>query len=70
MSEDDHLMHDGEHEFVSEDRLGNPATEDRRKEHRRKAVDRRDMIRFEIKKDDRRKGKDRRGSNWGTDQPI
>jgi hypothetical protein len=44
--------------------------EDRRKEQRRKAVDRRDMIRFEVEKEDRRKGKDRRGSHWGTNQPI
>jgi hypothetical protein len=56
MSEEEHWKHSG--------------AEDRRKEPRRVAIDRRDMIRFEIKKDDRRTGKDRRGKDWGTDQPI
>lgn len=58
MSEEGHWNHTG--------------ADDRRIEQRRKAVDRRDMIRFEIEKEDRRSGKDRRGSvtSWGTDQPI
>jgi hypothetical protein len=69
MSEDDHLMHEGQHDFLSEDRVNHE--EDRRKDQRRKAVDRRDMIRFEVKKDDRRTGKDRRKDNadWGG-QPV
>jgi len=46
--------------------------DDRRRAQRREAKDRRDMIRFEIEKEDRRTGKDRRGSipDWGTDQPV
>ncbi len=68
MSDKDHLMHDGEHEFVSEAAV----TEEKRKGQRREAHDRRDMIRFELEKDDRRSGKDRRVSvtDWGTDQPV
>ena len=66
MSEDNH-----DHKLMSEEGHWNhTGSEDRRKEQRRKAVDRRDLIRFEVEKDDRRKGKDRRGSNWGTDQPV
>lgn len=47
-------------------------SDDRRIAQRREAKDRRDMIRFEIEKDDRRTGKDRRGTvtDWGTDQPV
>lgn len=56
MSEEEHWKHSG--------------AEDRRKGPRRVAIDRRDMIRFEVAKDDRRSGKDRRGKDWGTDQPI
>jgi hypothetical protein len=40
---------------------------DRRRttEDRRQSADRREMIRFEPEKEDRRKGKDRRADSWG-----
>jgi len=71
MSDEEHLMHDGEHDFVSDKQLGG-IHEERRKKQRREAHDRRDMIRFEVDKDDRRSGHDRRKSvtDWGTDQPV
>ena len=52
--------------------LHNTGADDRRRAHRREAHDRRDMIRFELEKEDRRSGKDRRSTvtNWGTDQPV
>jgi len=66
MSEDDQ-----NHKLMSEEGHWNhTGADDRRKDQRRKAIDRRDMIRFEVEKEDRRKGKDRRGKDWGTDQPI
>jgi len=39
---------------------------ERRRDHRRVAVDRREMVRFEMDKEPRRSGKDRRGplSMW------
>ncbi|WP_438971371.1 hypothetical protein [Methylophaga sp.] len=46
---------------------------ERREEHRRKGEDRRDMIRFEPDKDDRRQGKDRRkdkNSGWDSGTTI
>ncbi len=46
---------------------------ERRKDIRRTGDDRREMFRFDLTKDDRREGKDRRGSakdNWGTEDPI
>lgn len=51
-------------------RLGQP---ERRKDIRRIGEDRREMFRFDLTKDDRRKGIERRGmakDNWGTDDPI
>jgi len=51
-------------------RRGEP---ERRKDARRTGEDRREMFRFDLTKDDRRKGKERRGTaedNWGTDDPI
>ncbi|PCH61364.1 MAG: hypothetical protein COC04_06170 [Gammaproteobacteria bacterium] len=68
MSDNDHLMHEGEHDFVSEAAV----IEEKRRRQRREAHDRRDMIRFELDNDDRRSGKDRRTSvtDWGTDQPV
>ncbi len=51
-------------------RLGQP---ERRKDVRRTGEDRREMFRFDLTKEDRRKGKERRGSakdNWGSDDPI
>ena len=52
--------------------LHNTAADDRRRAQRREAHDRRDMIRFELEKEDRRSSKDRRSTvtNWGTDQPV
>lgn len=46
--------------------------EDRRKTIRRAGHDRRDMIRFELDKDDRRSHKERRrgARSWGSDKPI
>ena len=73
MSEDHH-SHNSNQERINEEspRQGYTGENDRRRYNRRLAVDRRDMIRFEIEKEDRRKGKDRRGSvtDWGTDQPV
>lgn len=45
---------------------------ERRKTQRRTGKDQRDMIRFELDKEDRRSGNDRRKSvtSWGSDQPI
>lgn len=58
MSEEGHWHHTGE--------------DDRRKKQRRTGKDQREMVRFELDKDDRRSGKDRRGSatSWGSDDPI
>ena len=48
--------------------------EEKRHGERRKGDDRREMIRFEPDKEDRRSGLDRRGGSvkdkWGTDKPI
>jgi len=45
---------------------------ERRKSQRRTGKDQRDMIRFELDKEDRRSGNDRRKSatGWGSSQPI
>jgi hypothetical protein len=45
---------------------------ERRKSQRRTGKDQRDMIRFELDKDDRRSGNERRKSatSWGSNQPI
>lgn len=45
---------------------------DRRKSQRRTGKDQRDMIRFELDKEDRRSGNDRRKSatSWGSSQPV
>lgn len=51
------------HDFMSEE--GNwhhIGSEDRRNKERRGDHDRREMIRFEVDKEDRREGKDRRGT--------
>lgn len=56
-----------------EEQNWNPQTDmERRKGPRRTGHDRRDMVRFEPDKEDRRSGKDRRGGPdfWGTDDPI
>jgi len=47
-------------------------SENRRKAERRSGKDQREMIRFELDKDDRRDGKDRRSSvtSWGSDDPV
>ncbi|NQZ54583.1 MAG: hypothetical protein HRT93_10075 [Piscirickettsiaceae bacterium] len=46
--------------------------DNKRKGERRTGHDQREMIRFEIDKQDRRAHKDRRGSatSWGTDDPV
>lgn len=43
-----------------------------RKNQRRTGKDQRDMIRFELNKEDRRSGNDRRNSatSWGSSQPV
>jgi hypothetical protein len=45
---------------------------ERRKSQRRTGNDQRDMIRFELDKDDRRSGNERRESatSWGSSQPV
>lgn len=45
---------------------------DKRKNQRRTGKDQRDMIRFELDKEDRRSGNDRRSSvtAWGSSQPV
>jgi hypothetical protein len=45
---------------------------ERRKSQRRSGKDQRDMIRFELDKDDRRSGNERRKSatSWGSSQPV
>lgn len=51
-------------------RRGEP---ERRKDIRRSGHDRREMFRFDLTKDDRRDGNERRGAaknSWGTDDPI
>jgi len=47
-------------------------SEDRRKAERRTGKDQREMIRFELDKEDRRSGNDRRSSvtSWGSDDPV
>lgn len=66
MSESDHktMSQEGHWHYTG--------TEDRRKVERRSGHDQRDMIRFEIDKEDRRSGKDRRGTatSWGSSDPI
>ncbi len=66
-------MTDSKHDLMSEEGHWNhTGKDDRRKEQRRTGKDQREMIRFELDKDDRRSGKDRRGSatSWGSDDPI
>lgn len=45
---------------------------ERRKTERRSGKDQRDMIRFELDKDDRRSGNERRkaATSWGSSQPV
>jgi len=69
MSEQSHLH------LITEDEdneLNHFGSDERRHDQRRLAKDRREMIRFELDKDDRRHGKDRRSNvtHWGTDQPV
>ncbi|MCX4187835.1 hypothetical protein [Methylophaga sp. OBS4] len=68
------MMADKDHEWVKEEaHKHRTGEEERRKGPRRSGDDRRDMIRFEPDKDDRRTKADRRGSkdNWGdNDKPI
>lgn len=50
---------------MADDKAGKFTGVDRRKGERRKKKDRRDMLRFELEKEPRRKGKDRRkNSPW------
>jgi hypothetical protein len=67
-------MADKDHEWMKEENNRHrTGEEERRKGPRRTGDDRRDMIRFEPDKADRRTRKDRRGSkdNWGdNDKPI
>ena len=58
--------------MAEEDISHHTGVDERRKQQRREAHDRRDMIRFELEKEERRSGKDRRSTvtNWGTDQPV
>ena len=66
-------MSESNHEAMSEEGHWNhTGNEDRRDQERREAHDRREMIRFELDKEDRRQGKDRRGqaTSWGTDRPV
>jgi hypothetical protein len=52
------------------DRTPGPAGERRRGNERRRTADRREEIRFEPQKDDRRAGKDRRKHGGWDDKPI
>ncbi|MDT8371391.1 MAG: hypothetical protein RQ783_05270 [Gammaproteobacteria bacterium] len=66
-------MTDSKHDLMSEQGHWHyTGEEDRRKKQRRTGKDQREMIRFELDKDDRRSGKDRRGSatSWGSDDPV
>ena len=68
-------MTDSKHDLMSDEgHWHHTGAEDRRKEERREAGDRREMIRFELDKDDRRnhKHEDRRGkaTTWGSDKPV
>ena len=66
MSEHDHRT------MGEEGHWHHTGADDRRKKERRTGKDQREMIRFELDKDDRRKSKDRRGTatSWGNDKPI
>lgn len=60
----------GEPPLAEHQRRGEP---ERRKTIRRSGHDRREMFRFDLTKDDRRDGNERRGAvkdSWGTDDPI
>lgn len=66
-------MTDSKHDLMTEEgHWHHTGKDDRRKKQRRSGKDKREMIRFELDKDDRRSGKDRRGSatSWGSDDPI
>ncbi len=66
-------MAESKHETMSQEgHWHHTGNEDRRKTIRRAGHDRRDMIRFELDKDDRRSRNDRRrgARNWGSDKPI
>lgn len=66
MSESDH------HVMSEEGHWHHTGGDDRREKERREGHDRREMIRFELDKEDRRDGKDRRGhaTSWGSDKPV
>ena len=66
MSESDHSL------MSAEGHWNHTGADDRREEERRLGHDQREMIRFELDKDDRRSGKDRRGTatSWGSDDPV
>lgn len=66
-------MSDSNHRVMSEaGHWHHTGREDRRLEQRRGGHDRREMIRFELDKEDRRSGDDSRGSatSWGSDKPV
>ena len=66
-------MSDSKHGLMGEEgHWHHTGDEDRRKGERRTGKDQREMLRFELDKEDRRSGKDRRGSatSWGSDDPI
>ena len=68
-------MEESKHNLMKEEGHWNhTGSEDRRKEERRVASDRREMIRFELDKEDRRNydHSDRRGkaTTWGSDKPV
>ena len=66
-------MSESEHDLMSEEEhWHHTGADDRRKGERRSGHDQREMLRFELDKEDRRSGKDRRGTatSWGSDDPI
>ncbi|MDH5358031.1 MAG: hypothetical protein OEY48_07085 [Gammaproteobacteria bacterium] len=66
-------MSDSKHSLMAEEgHWHHTGKDDRRKGERRSGKDQREMLRFELDKEDRRSGKDRRGSatSWGSDDPI
>ena len=66
-------MDDKDHKMMEEEgHWHHTGSDNRRKGERRDGKDRREMIRFELDKDDRRSGKDRRkkATDWGSDKPL
>ncbi len=66
MSESDHTL------MSKEGHWNHTGADDRRKKERRRGHDQREMIRFELDKEDRRSSKDRRGTatSWGSSDPV